>query len=115
MIFGKINKELLNQLELKQWNNSTAVFNWFKIAGNNKKYERILLFNKEKTIRGWHQIHVAIRANKIRKLQDHPTRKKITTLQQGNSLAKELHQPFWSSHKRIRWSSLWTSRLVFFK
>ena len=52
MIFGKINKELLNQLELKQWNNSTAVFNWFKIAGNNKKYKRILLFNKEKTIRG---------------------------------------------------------------
>ena len=41
-----------------------------------------------------HQIRAATRTNKKRIFQYYPTRKKITPLQQGNSVAKDKHQPF---------------------
>ena len=40
VIFKIIHKELRNKLQLQQWNNTTAVINWFKKIENktNKKH-----------------------------------------------------------------------------
>ena len=40
------------------------------------------------------KLRAATRTNKKRRFQYYPTRKKITPLQQRNSLAKEKHQAF---------------------
>ena len=58
VILENINKELLNKLQLHQWNNTTAFINWFKKIENKNKY-RFMIFDiidfsiikKEKTLR----------------------------------------------------------------
>ena len=39
VILENINKELRNKLQLQQWNNATAVINWFKKIENKNKYK----------------------------------------------------------------------------
>ena len=39
VILKNINKELGNKLQLQQWNNTTAVINWFKRIENKSKYK----------------------------------------------------------------------------
>ena len=48
---------------------------------------------KQKTVRCFHQLRTVTRTNKNRRFQYYSTRKKITHLQQGNSVAKQEHQP----------------------
>ena len=58
VILENINKELLNKLQLHQWNNTTAFINWLKKIENKNKY-RFMIFDiidfsiikKEKTLR----------------------------------------------------------------
>ena len=58
VILENIHKELLNKLQLHQWNNTTAFINWFKKIENKNKY-RFMIFDiidfsiikKEKTLR----------------------------------------------------------------
>ena len=46
MIFENINKGLQNELQQKQWNNTTAVISWFKKIENKNKYE-FMIFDIE--------------------------------------------------------------------
>ena len=39
VILENINKESRNKLQLQQWNNTTAVINWFKKIENKNKYK----------------------------------------------------------------------------
>ena len=73
-------------------------------------------FNLMKHSSLWNKLRAATRTNKKRRFQYYPTRKKITSLQQGNPVAKERHQPFWCSNGSLRWGwGLWTCGLVSFK
>ena len=47
MILENINKELLNKLQLQQWNNTTAVINWFKKIEDKNKYKFMIFDIKD--------------------------------------------------------------------
>ena len=47
VILKNINKELLNKLQLQQWNNTTAVINRFKKIENKKKYKFMIFDIKD--------------------------------------------------------------------
>ena len=49
----------------------------------------LLFLSKQKIMRWFHQLRRAACTNKNRRFQYYPTSKKITPLQQGNSVAKE--------------------------
>ena len=47
VILENINKELGNKLQLQQWNNATAVINWFKKIENKSKYKYMIFDIKD--------------------------------------------------------------------
>ena len=47
VILKNINKELRNNLQLQQWNNTTAVINWFKKIENKDKYKFMIFDIKD--------------------------------------------------------------------
>ena len=47
VILENINKELRSKLQLQQWNNTTAVINWFKKIENKKKYKFMIFDIKD--------------------------------------------------------------------
>ena len=47
MILENINKELLNKLQLQQWNSTTAVINWFKKNEKRNKYNFMIFDVKD--------------------------------------------------------------------
>ena len=47
VILENINKELRNKLQLKQWNNKTAVINWFRKIEDKNKYKFIIFDIKD--------------------------------------------------------------------
>ena len=47
VILENINKELRNKLQLQQWNNTTAVINWFKKIENKNKYKFMIFDIKD--------------------------------------------------------------------
>ena len=47
MILENINKELRNKLQLQQWNNTTAVINWFKKIEDKNKYKFMIFDIKD--------------------------------------------------------------------
>ena len=47
VILENINKELRNKLQLQQWNNTTAVINWFKKIEDKNKYKFMIFDIKD--------------------------------------------------------------------
>ena len=47
VILENINKELRNKLQLQQWNNTTAVINWFKRIEDKNKYKFMIFDIKD--------------------------------------------------------------------
>ena len=75
-----------NKLQLQQWNNTTAIINWFQKIENKNKY-KCMIFDVEdfyslisKKLLNNSILRAATRTNKKRRFQYYPKSKKITPL-----------------------------------